>query len=154
MSNNVSEPKANQPASINDLFCFAVYSASTAISRAYQPYLSKLGLTYPQYITLSALWEEDNVTLGCLCQVLRLETNTLTPILQRLEKRELIIRERGHDDGRKVMIRLTSEGRTLARNQSDIFNCVVADTDFDRNTLDNLVFTITELRDNLIENNS
>lgn len=154
MSNNALESESSQSVEINDLVCFAIYSASTAMNRTYKPYLSKLGLTYPQYITLSALWHEDGVTVGHLCKTLMIETNTLTPILQRLEKQELVTRERGQDDERQVIVRLTTDGWDIKRNQPDIISCVAADTDFDRHTLNNLVASITELRDNLNENNA
>lgn len=154
MSNTALELKFDQPIKISDLICFAIYSASTAMNRAYQPYLSKLGLTYPQYITLSALWHRDGVTVGTLCRSLKMETNTMTPILQRLEKQELITRERGREDERQVIVRLTAEGSNIKENQRDIVNCVIAETDFDRNTLDELITSITELRNNLSENSA
>lgn len=152
MPKDTLDPKPNQSAHIENMICFAIYSASTAMNRAYQPYLSKLGLTYPQFITLSVLLHGDGATVGSLCRSLKMETNTLTPILQRLEKQELITRERGRKDERQVIVRLTTEGQSMMEKQQDIVNCIIADTDFDRSTLDDLIASTTELRDNLNEN--
>lgn len=153
MLNDSLDSDSKQPVHINDLICFAIYSASTAMNRAYQPYLSKLGLTYPQYITLSALWQNDGVTVGSLCRSLKVETNTLTPLLKRLEKQGLIARKRGKEDERQVIIWLTNEGRNIKQHQSGITDCVIAETDIDHKTLDDLVASITKLRDNLNGNN-
>ena len=75
------------PKRAEDLICFALYSANQAMNRSYQPHLSALGLTYPQYIALVGLWEGDGITVGQLCERLFTETSTLTPVLKRLEKR-------------------------------------------------------------------
>ncbi|MEW7009726.1 MULTISPECIES: MarR family winged helix-turn-helix transcriptional regulator [unclassified Lentilitoribacter] len=151
MPSNIYESEPDSEIKISNLICFAIYSASTAMNRTYQPYLSKLGLTYPQYITLSALWQKDRVTVGSLCRSLQMETNTLTPILQRLEGRALVTRVRGEKDERQVIVELTPEGKSIKKNQIDIVNCITADTELDRHTLEELVAGIIELRDNLNE---
>ena len=89
------------PKRAEELICFALYSASHAMNRSYQPHLSALALTYPQYIALVGLWEGDGITVGQLCERLFTETSTLTPVLKRLEKQGHIERRRGKHDERQ-----------------------------------------------------
>lgn len=96
-----------------DFLCFAVYSSNLAFGKAYKPMLERLGLTYTQYITLVVLWEEDNQTVGSLGEKLFLESNTLTPILKKLEGMGYVRRQRDPQDERQVRITLTEAGRTL-----------------------------------------
>ena len=98
---------------LGDFLCFAVYSANLAFGRAYKPILDQVGLTYPQYITIVALWEEDNQTVGSLGEKLFLESNTLTPMLKKLEAMGYVSRERATADERQVVVRLTDAGRRL-----------------------------------------
>jgi DNA-binding MarR family transcriptional regulator len=107
----------DQPASadvkLSDFLCFAVYSANLAFGKAYKPILEELGLTYTQYITIIALWEEDNQTVGGLGEKLFLESNTLTPILKKLEAMGYLERRRDPEDERQVRVSLTKSGRKL-----------------------------------------
>lgn len=96
-----------------DFLCFAVYSANLAFGKAYKPILDKLGLTYTQYIAIIALWEEDNQTVSGLGEKLFLESNTLTPILKKLEGMGYVHRTRDSADERVVRVGLTPEGRAL-----------------------------------------
>ena len=98
---------------LSDFLCFAVYSSNLAFGKAYKPMLERLGLTYTQYITLVVLWEEDNQTVGSLGEKLFLESNTLTPILKKLEQTGFVERRRDPADERQVRIRLTAKGRDL-----------------------------------------
>jgi DNA-binding MarR family transcriptional regulator len=98
---------------LDDQLCFAVYSASHAFNRLYKPLLERLGLTYPQYLAMIVLWEADDITVGALGERLALESNTLTPLLKRLEAMGLITRGRDPKDERQVRIRLTDKGRAL-----------------------------------------
>jgi DNA-binding MarR family transcriptional regulator len=93
--------------------CFAVYSANLAFGKAYKPILDELGLTYTQYIVVIALWEEDNQTVSGLGEKLFLESNTLTPILKKLEAMGYLRRQRDAGDERQVLLSLTAEGRKL-----------------------------------------
>lgn len=93
--------------------CFALYSASRAMTAAYRPILSELNLTYPQYLVLLVLWEEDRVTVGRLGERLQLDSGTLSPLLKRLEANGFIRRERSLQDERQVEVTLTSPGRKL-----------------------------------------
>lgn len=110
--------KAKAPANsaslkLADFLCFAVYSANLTFGKAYQPLLEALGLTYTQYITVVALYEESNQTVSGLGQKLFLESNTLTPILKKLESMGYVSRERDSADERQVLVNLTKEGRAL-----------------------------------------
>jgi DNA-binding MarR family transcriptional regulator len=98
---------------LSDFLCFAVYSANLAFGKAYKPILEELGLTYTQYITIIALWEEDNQTVGSLGEKLFLESNTLTPILKKLEAMGYLERQRDPEDERQVRVSLTKNGRRL-----------------------------------------
>jgi len=96
-----------------DFLCFAIYSANLAYGRAYKPILEELGLTYTQYITIVALWEEDHQTVSGLGEKLFLESNTLTPILKKLEGMGYLRRRRNSADERQVFVSLTDTGRRL-----------------------------------------
>lgn len=100
---------------LSDYLCFAVYSANLAFGRAYRPILDKLGLTYTQFVTLVALWEEDDQTVGALGEKLFLESNTLTPILKKLEAAGYVQRRRDPADERQVRIGLTEQGSALRK---------------------------------------
>jgi DNA-binding MarR family transcriptional regulator len=100
-------------ASLGDFMCFAVYSTNLAYSRVYKPVLEKLGLTYPQYLTIICLWEEDNQTVKGLSEKLFLEPSTMTPMLKRLEAMGLLRRERDSEDERSVRVTLTDTGRQV-----------------------------------------
>ena len=104
------DPKAPK---LSDFLCFAIYSANLAYGRAYKPILEALGLTYTQYIAIIALWEEDNQTVSSLGEKLFLESNTLTPILKKLEALGYLRRQRSTVDERQVLVSLTEEGKRL-----------------------------------------
>lgn len=98
---------------LENQLCFPLYAVSKEIIKKYKPVLDPFGLTYTQYITLMALWEEDNLTVKALGERLYLDSGTLTPLLKKLENQGLIVRERSLADERNVYIRLTSEGVLL-----------------------------------------
>jgi DNA-binding MarR family transcriptional regulator len=106
----MSKPATPQLA---DFLCFAVYSANLAFGKAYKPILDQLGLTYTQYIAIIALWEEDKQTVSGLGEKLFLESNTLTPILKKLEAMGYVHRARDAADERVVRVGLTEAGRKL-----------------------------------------
>ena len=93
--------------------CFAVYSASHAFTRFYKPLLAQLGVTYPQYLVLLTLWEEDGLTVTAIGDRLLLDSGTLTPVLKRLEALGLVTRNRSATDERQVLVRLTERGGEL-----------------------------------------
>jgi DNA-binding MarR family transcriptional regulator len=98
---------------LSNQLCFPVYAASRLITREYQPYLDKLGITYPQYLVLLVLWETDSITVNDIAAKLILNTNTITPLLKRMETMGLITRTRSGSDERKVVIALTPSGQTM-----------------------------------------
>lgn len=107
------DPKKPAAPKLADFLCFAIYSANLAYGKAYKPILEALGLTYTQYITIVALWEDDHQTVSGLGEKLFLESNTLTPILKKLEEMGYLRRQRDPKDERQVMISLTDAGRRL-----------------------------------------
>src|SRR6188768_3869885 len=104
---------AMAPLKLDQLLCFSLYGASMAVNRAYKPMLDELGITYPQYLVLNALWEEDGQAIGAIAERLALESSTITPLVKRLEAAGLLTRERNPHDERQVLARLTGEGRAL-----------------------------------------
>ena len=98
---------------LDNQICFRLYTASRLITQAYTPILSELGITYPQYLVLMVLWEKDNQPVNDIAHRLLLETNTVTPLLQRMEKIELVKRQKGKLDKRQHIVRLTKKGREM-----------------------------------------
>ncbi|MFG2232675.1 MarR family transcriptional regulator [Streptomyces sp. NBC_01310] len=98
---------------LEDQLCFALYAASRAVTVRYRPLLDALGLTYPQYLVMLALWERDALSVRDLGAALHLESSTLSPLLKRLEANGLVLRERRADDERSVTVRLTGAGADL-----------------------------------------
>lgn len=101
------------PLSLDNQICFPLYAAARATQRAYRPMLIKLGLSYPQYLTLMVLWEQDRQPIRDIGRRLRLDSGTLTPLLKRLERRGVVHRVRSLTDERVVEIHLTEEGEAL-----------------------------------------
>ena len=106
-------------ARLGDFMCFAIYSTNLAYSRVYKPVLEELGLTYPQYVTIICLWEEDKQTVKGLSEKLFLEPSTMTPMLKRLEAMGYVTRERDSEDERSVRVSLTEAGRQLREKAFD-----------------------------------
>ena len=93
--------------------CFRLYSAARLITQAYTPMLNELGITYPQYLVLMVLWEKDSQPVNDIAHRLLLETNTVTPLLQRMEKQGIVTRMRGKEDKRQQIVSLTEKGRAM-----------------------------------------
>ncbi len=98
---------------LDQQLCFALYSASIAISRAYKPLLDALEITYPQYLVLSTLWERGAQSVGSIADRLALESSTITPLVKRLEQADFVVRKRNPEDERQVVVSLTSKGKAL-----------------------------------------
>ena len=135
---------------LSDFLCFAVYSANLAFGKAYKPLLEELGLTYTQWIILVALWERDEETVGGLGEQLFLESNTLTPILKKLEEQGYLRRRRDPADERQVLVSLTEAGRRLREKGQERSGVGVA-TGLGPKEFKTLQQTVVRLRDNLIE---
>ena len=134
---------------VPQMICFALYSATHAMQHAYQPLLDGLGLTYPQYLVMSALWVEDGQTVGQIARALQLDSNTLTPLLKRIEGRGLVARTRDRADERQVRVTLTDAGRALQQDADPIPACILAKTGMTLPDLTDLQTRITALRDHL-----
>ena len=143
------DPKDPKVRKLSDFLCFAIYSANLAFGRAYKPLLDELGLTYTQYITIVSLWEEDDVTVGDLGDRLFLESNTLTPILKKLEAAGYLERRRDSADERQVRIHLTEAGRRL-REEALHIN-LLASTGLDPEEFSRMQKGVVKLRGNLIK---
>jgi DNA-binding MarR family transcriptional regulator len=126
--------------------CFSLYSAQLAMTRAYRPLLEGLGLTYPQYLVLLALWEGDGETVSGLSDRLCLDSGTLTPLLVRLEEQRLVRRERGAQDARQVLIHLTAAGRSLEERAVAVRTQVMDATGLSARGLDDLKVQLLALR--------
>jgi DNA-binding MarR family transcriptional regulator len=132
-----------------DFLCFSIYSANLAFGRAYRPILDELGLTYTQYITIIVLWETGSVTVSALGEKLFLESNTLTPILKKLEAMGYLHRQRDPADERQVLVSLTDAGRHLRENAFG--RNLVEATGLNADDFTRLQRAVATLRDNLIK---
>ncbi len=132
---------------LSDFLCFAVYSANLAYGKAYKTILDELGITYTQYLVIVALWEEDNQTVSGLGEKLFLESNTLTPILKRLEAMGYLTRQRSARDERQVVVSLTEAGRAL--REQGVEMDLVAATGLSAEEFEVLQRGLVKLRGNL-----
>jgi DNA-binding MarR family transcriptional regulator len=114
------DPKDGGLLRLDNQLCFAVYAAAQAFNATYKPLLEPLGLTYPQYLTMLVLWEEDGLTVSAIGERLGLDSGTLTPLLKRLETAGVVSRTRDDQDERQVRIALTAAGRSLRQKAKTI----------------------------------
>lgn len=105
---------------LSNQLCFPIYAASRLITREYQPYLDELGITYPQYLVLMVLWETDTIPVNEISKKLILNTNTITPLLKRMETLGIIKRQRSGSDERKVIVELTPKGKLMQTQAATI----------------------------------
>jgi len=136
---------------LENQLCFALHAASRAMTGAYQPLLEKLGVTYPQYLVLLLLWEEDGVHVSHLGERLHLDSGTLTPLLKRLETHGLVERRRSASDERVVEVFLTAEGKRLKRRAMDVPAALLCRTDLSIPQLEKLRATLQTLTKKLHE---
>ena len=120
--------KIDNPLVLDEFLCFAVYSLNHAFTRVYKPLLDQLRLTYPQYLVMVLLWENDAQTVGDLGRRLSLKSSTLTPLLKRLEASGLVARSRDPADERQVRISSTPSGRVLRQKALDVPRCILEAT--------------------------
>lgn len=118
----------SHPLPLDDQLCFSLYGASIAMNRVYKPMLDRLGLTYPQYLVLHVLWEEDGRTIGVIADRLALESSTITPLVKRLEGAGMVVRERSPGDERHVHVRLTEQGQAMRAESVCLADAVFART--------------------------
>ena len=138
---------------LDNQLCFALYSASLAMTKTYKPLLDKLGLTYPQYLVMLVLWQEDGLLVKTIGEKLFLDSGTLTPLLKRLEASGLIVRARDLEDERQVRITLSREGRALKRRAQDIPQQVLCASGQSEHAVASLRAQLALVRDGLVRNN-
>lgn len=134
---------------LDEQLCFSIYSANHAIARMYRPLLDPMGLTYPQYLVLLALWERDGRRVRELGADLFLDSNTLTPLLKRMQAADLIERTRNPEDERSVLISLTEKGRALQDQAHEMAPCVAQAMGEDMQELAQLRDRLHQLRERL-----
>ena len=140
---------ADQALRLDHQLCFALYSASLAMTKLYKPLLTELGLTYPQYLALLALWERDGQRVSDLGARLFLDSGTLTPLLKRLEAADLVRRQRSREDERTVLIHLTEAGHALKARAAAVPGCMLKATGCGLGEVVNLTRRVQALRDQL-----
>lgn len=144
-------PSTDAALLLDNQLCFALYSASLAMTKLYKPLLKELGLTYSQYIAMLVLWERDALMVSELGERLHLDSGTLTPLLKRLESSGLVARIRATDDERRVHIRLTAKGRQLKDKALRIPSCVLEASQCEVPELVALTRQVQSLRDTLAQ---
>lgn len=141
----------SDPLLLDNQFCFALYSASLAMTKTYKPLLDALGLTYPQYLVMLVLWQQDNILVKDIGQRLFLDSGTLTPLLKRLEASSLIDRTRDEADERQVRITLTEAGRALRARAQAIPPKVICTTGQPTQALAVLKDQLNDIRAELVD---
>lgn len=111
---------------LDNQLCFALYSTSLAMTKLYKPLLDELGLTYPQYLVMLVLWEQDNVSVSALGERLSLDSGTLTPLLKRMEAAGWLVRLRDLADERRVNVTLSASGRKLKTKAAKVPGCILS----------------------------
>ena len=132
---------------LSSQICYPLYSASRLITKAYKPYLDKMGLTYPQYLVLMVLWENDGLSVNQISKRLLLNTNTLSPLLKRMEKMEILQRNRSSEDERSVIVQLTESGKKLKAKALPIPEKLFVEVISDKINIDDIL----KLKDTLSE---
>lgn len=143
---------------LDNQICFPLYSVSRLITKAYKPFLEKMDLTYPQYLVLLVLWEHGNLSINQIGEKLLLNTNTLSPLIKRMEKLDLLNRTRSQEDERSVRIALTEKGKSLKTEASEVpqkllnrllsEEVALTDVMLLKDTLDKWIIALTEKSDN------
>ena len=142
---------------LENQICFPIYAASRLITREYQPLLDALGLTYPQYLVLMVLWERDGLPVNEIGRKLLLNTNTVTPLLKRMETQGVVARRRSADDERRVIVSLTPRGRALQEQAAAIPAKLVAGLNadgVDEQALHNMLAQLQKIIQHLSEKQS
>lgn len=129
---------------LDNQLCFALYSTSLMMTKVYKPLLKELGLTYPQYLAMLVLWQEDGITVSTLSKRLLTDPGSVTPLLKRLEADQLLIRQRSCQDERVVELFLTDRGHAMREQARHIPSCVV-------NASEQSIEALTQLKDDLVK---
>jgi DNA-binding MarR family transcriptional regulator len=134
---------------LGNQLCFAVYSTAHAFNRVYKPLLDRLGVTYPQYLVMLALWERDGVPVKDIGERLFLDSGTLTPLLKRLEAARLVKRARSREDERQVLVALTPQGQALKEKARSVPPAILAASGCSLGELTAMKRNLIALRDQL-----
>ncbi|MFA7413874.1 MAG: MarR family transcriptional regulator [Rhizobium sp.] len=145
----MNDTKEETAPTLDRQLCFAVYGAAHAFNRAYKPLLEPLGLTYPQYLVMMVLWEEDTQSVKAIGDRLGLDSGTLSPLLKRLEQAGYVVRKRCSDDERQVLVSLTETGTGLRRRACDVMQSIGKATGCTRQEIENLRNRLQDLRHQL-----
>lgn len=144
-----SKKIGNNYLALDQQFCFALYSASLAMTKTYKPLLEQLGLTYPQYLVMLVLWQEDGILVKEIGEALFLDSGTLTPLLKRLEAAQLVRRQRDPQDERQVRIYLSDQGRALKQAAQEVPQQILCASGQDAQQLGELRQQLKKVRDDL-----
>ncbi|MGY2377250.1 MarR family winged helix-turn-helix transcriptional regulator [Pseudomonas sp. SDO524_S393] len=134
---------------LDNQLCFALHSTSLLMTKVYKPLLQALGLTYPQYLAMMVLWEEDGLTVGEISNRLLTDPGSLTPLLKRLESEGLLSRTRSREDERVVVVELTDAGRALQDKATTIPQCILGASGMELEQLIKLQGELIALRTSL-----
>ena len=134
---------------LENQLCFSLYAASRLVTKCYQPVLDELGLTYPQYLVMLVLWESDGVSLTTVSQRLQLQSNTLTPLLKRMQELKLLSRVRSGSDERSIVISLTEKGKALKAKAPKMVNQLKENAKLSMDEVLQLQASLHKLIDNL-----
>ncbi|NVZ53236.1 MarR family transcriptional regulator [Pseudomonas sp. B6002] len=137
---------------LDNQLCFALHSTSLLMTKVYKPLLQALGLTYPQYLAMMVLWEEDGLTVGEISSRLLTDPGSLTPLLKRLEAEGVLSRTRSREDERVVVVELTDAGRALQDKAMGIPQCILGASGLELEQLQKLQADLIALRTNLQTN--
>ena len=130
---------------LDNQLCFRLYTASRLMTQAYYPLLKALGISYPQYLVLMILWEKDRQPVNDIAKRLLLETNTVTPLLQRMEKEGLVSRQKDSEDSRKVIVSLTDKGREMEAEAAEVPHCITGRLNCSESLMEQLPSIATSL---------
>jgi DNA-binding MarR family transcriptional regulator len=136
---------------LNNQLCFALYAATNSIIRYYRIYLNEIGITYTQYLVLLVLWEKEPCSIKQIATTLKLDSPTITPIVQKLEKMNLVTRKRAPGDERIVSVSLTKTGINLEGQVADIQNKVACKTHLNTKDFNELKETLNQLAETMVE---
>ncbi len=147
MSSKPATTNPNPAQLLDNQLCFALYSASLAMTKLYKPMLDSLGLTYPQYLVMLVLWEADGPCVSNLGERLNLDSGTLTPLLKRMEAARWLVRQRSSEDERRVHVWLSPTGQQLQAQAAFIPECVISQSGMPLGELVSLNRKVQQLRD-------
>jgi len=148
MMKEAQEPAA-ETGGVGEMLCFSIYSAGHAFNALYRPLLDEIGLTYPQYLVMVALWNRDGQRVKELGDALFLDSSTLTPLLKRMEAAGLVTRTRNPDDERQVLLNLTEKGWGLRERAQTVSTCIQEAVGLDAEAVKKIQTAVEAIRDGI-----